>query len=190
MEKGSGGENLLDKLSTYRNQAKDLTMRRVDSAYSSILASPATVVILLVIVAAFFAQQGLSFQEQIDGDVEIFLPDGAASTELLKEVRTEWSTDIAIIYVQTPNAFDTSSTLNITNEAYLREMSWVEGDDDNANGAGFTGRGIDYSKDDQGRDDGVLVDHIACSSDQRNQFCRWTIQYFDVCEWNQHPYPT
>lgn len=156
MEKGSGSDNLLDKLSVYRKKANELTMRRVDSAYSSILASPATVVILLVIVAAFFAQQGLSFQEQIDGDVEIFLPDGAASTELLKEVRTEWSTDIAIIYVQTPNAFDTSSTLNITNEAYLREMSWVEGDDENANGAGFTGRGIDYSKDDQGRDDGVL----------------------------------
>ena len=139
MEKGSGGDNLLEKLSLYRHQASVATMRRVDSAYSSILASPATVVILLVIVAAFFAQQGLTFQEQIDDDVEIFLPDGAPSTELLKEVRTEWSTDIAIIYVQTPNAFDTTSTVNITDEAYLREMSWVEGDDDNANGAGYHG---------------------------------------------------
>ena len=119
MEKGSGGDNLLEKLSLYRHQASVATMRRVDSAYSSILASPATVVILLVIVAAFFAQQGLTFQEQIDDDVEIFLPDGAPSTELLKEVRTEWSTDIAIIYVQTPNAFDTTSTVNITDEAYL-----------------------------------------------------------------------
>ena len=156
MEKGGAGNNLLERLSSARNQASELTMRRVDQVYSSILASPATVVILLVIVAAFFAQQGLTFQEQIDDDVEIFLPDGAPSTELLKEVRTEWSTDIAIIYVQTPNAFDTTSTVNITDEAYLREMSWVEGDDDNANGAGFTGRGIDYSKDDHGRDDGIL----------------------------------
>jgi predicted RND superfamily exporter protein len=156
MEKERAGDNLLDKFSMFRNQARELTMRRVDRVYSSILASPATVVILLVIIAAFFAQQGLTFQEQIDGDVEIFLPDGAPSTELLKEVRTEWSTDIAIIYVQTPNAFDPMNTVNITNEEYLREISWVEGDDDNANGAGFTGRGIDYIKDDQGRDDGVL----------------------------------
>ena len=160
MEKGGRGDNLLEKLSLYRNQASEATMRRVDSAYSSILASPATVVILLVIVAAFFAQQGLTFQEQIDGDVEIFLPDGAPSTELLKEVRTEWSTDIAIIYVQTPNALDPSdpkyNLINITSEDYLREISWVEGDDDNANGAGDTGRGVDYSKDDHGRDDGVL----------------------------------
>jgi predicted RND superfamily exporter protein len=156
MEKGREGDNLLNKLSSFRNQASELTMRRVDRVYSSILASPATVVILLVIIAAFFAQQGLSFQEQIDGDVEIFLPDGAPSTELLKEVRTEWSTDIAIIYVQSPNAFDPMNKVNITNEEFLREISWVEGDDDNANGAGFTGRGIDYSKDDHGRDDGVL----------------------------------
>ena len=108
MEKGGEWDKIRNRLSSFRNQANDLTARRVDQMYSSILASPATVVILLVIVAAFFAQQGLSFQEQIDDDVEIFLPDGAASTDLLKEVRTEWSTDIAIIYVQTPNAWDSA----------------------------------------------------------------------------------
>ena len=47
---------------------------------------------------------GLSFQDQIDDDVEIFLPDDAESTDLLLEVREEWSTDIAIIYIQTDNA--------------------------------------------------------------------------------------
>ena len=156
MQKGGEWENIRNRLSSVRNQANDITARRVDQMYSSILASPATVVILLVIIAAFFAQQGLSFQQQIDDDVEIFLPDGAPSTDLLKEVRTEWSTDIAIIYVRTPNAFDTANTLNITNEAFLNEISWVEGDDNNVNGAGSTGRGIDYSKDDHGRDDGVL----------------------------------
>ena len=161
MEKDTGLENFRRSVSTFQNKAKDLTMRRVDNAYRSILASPATVVILLVIVAAFFAQQGLSFQEQIDDDVEIFLPDGAPSTDLLKEVRTEWSTDIAIIYVQTPNIDNTKgvanpSMLNITDVNYLREMSWVEGDDENINAAQQTERGIDHSKDDHGRDDGVL----------------------------------
>ena len=164
MQKGGEWENVRNRLSSFRNQANDITARRVDQMYSSILASPATVVILLVIVAAFFAQQGLSFQQQIDDDVEIFLPDGAPSTDLLKEVRTEWSTDIAIIYVRTPNAFDTANTLNITNEAFLNEISWVEGDDNNVNGAGSTGRGIDYSKDDHGRDDGVHEEDLVTES--------------------------
>ena len=156
MEKGGQGGNLLEKMSDFREQTGAHAMRRIDKFYGSILASPSTVVILLLVVAAFFAQQGMSFQEQIDDDVEIFLPDGAASTELLKEVRTEWSTDIAIIYVQTPNAYNTADQVNITDVAYLREISWIEGDDENVDGAGATGRGIDYSKDDHGRDDGVL----------------------------------
>mgnify|MGYP003966390727 FL=1 len=131
------------------------TLRRLDNMYSTVLASPMTVLILLLIITAFFTQQGLSFQDQIDDDVEIFLPEGAPSTELLLEVEKEWSTDIAIIYVQTENAFDTRNTVNITSEEYLREISWVEGDDHNL-GGDSTGRGIDYDKNDHGENDGVL----------------------------------
>ena len=160
MEKGEQANNLREKISSFREQTNAAVMRRADKFYASILASPATVVILLVIVAAFFAQQGVTFQDQIDDDVEIFLPDGAESTKLLKQVRTEWSTDIAIIYVQTPNAKNTEgfanpSMVNITDVSYLREMSWVEGDDENKGGT-FTQSGIDEFKDDQGRKDGVL----------------------------------
>ena len=60
--------------------ASKKTMESLDKMYSNVLTSPATVVILLVIIAAFFAQQGMAFQSQIDDDVEIFLPDGAPST--------------------------------------------------------------------------------------------------------------
>jgi len=160
MEKGEQANNLREKISSFREQTNAAVMRRADKFYASILASPATVVILLVIVAAFFAQQGVTFQDQIDDDVEIFLPDGAESTKLLKQVITEWSTDIAIIYVQTPNAKNTEgfanpSMVNITDVSYLREMSWVEGDDENKGGT-FTQSGIDEFKDDQGRKDGVL----------------------------------
>ena len=65
---------------------------------TTVLASPGTILALFVIISAVFAQQGMAFQEQIDDDVEIFLPDGASSTDLLLEVRTEWSTDLAVIY--------------------------------------------------------------------------------------------
>ncbi len=151
------GDNFLElsPLGKVQSALANGTMRRLDNMYSTVLASPMTVLVLLLIITAFFAQQGLDFQDQIEDDVEIFLPEGAPSTKLLLEVEKEWSTDIAIIYVQTPNAFSTKSIENITSESYLREISWVEGDDLNI-GGDSTGRGIDYDKMDHGENDGVL----------------------------------
>ena len=151
------GDNFLElsPLGKVQSALANGTMRRLDNMYSTVIASPMTVLVLLLIITAFFAQQGLDFQDQIEDDVEIFLPEGAPSTKLLLEVEKEWSTDIAIIYVQTPNAFSTKSIENITSESYLREISWVEGDDLNI-GGDSTGRGIDYDKIDHGENDGVL----------------------------------
>ena len=145
--------------------ASKKTMESLDKMYSNVLTSPATVVILLVIIAAFFAQQGMAFQSQIDDDVEIFLPDGAPSTDLLLEVREEWSTDITVIYIKSNNAdppvdennkpeWDKGET-NITDKEVLEIISWVEGDDRNVGGDSIS-RGIDYDKNDNGRNDGVL----------------------------------
>ena len=151
------GDNFLElsPLGKVQSALANGTMRRLDNMYSTVIASPMTVLVLLLIITAFFAQQGLDFQDQIEDDVEIFLPEGAPSTKLLLEVEKEWSTDIAIIYVQTPNAFSTKNVENITSESYLREISWVEGDDLNI-GGDSTGRGIDYDKIDHGENDGVL----------------------------------
>ena len=131
------------------------SMQSLDNMYGNVLTSPATVVILLIIISAFFAHQGMDFQSQIDDDVEIFLPDGAPSTELLLEVREEWSTDLTVIYIRTENAFDLSSDSNITDKDILDVISWVEGDDNNVGGDSIS-RGIDYDKNDNGRNDGVL----------------------------------
>ena len=168
-ERGGPIRDALDtvskQFSSMRRRIGDSTTKKLDSMYGNILSSPATVVILLVIIAAFFAQQGMSFQDQIDDDVEIFLPDGAPSTELLLEVREEWSTDITIIYIKTnnadPNLDENGNPMwikgedNITDKAILEEISWVEGDDRNVGGDSIS-RGIDYDKDDHGRNDGVL----------------------------------
>ena len=135
--------------------ASEKTMQSLDNMYSNVLSSPASVVVLLIIISAFFAQQGMDFQSQIDDDVEIFLPDGAPSTDLLLEVREEWSTDITVIYIRTENAFDLSSDANITDKEILDVISWVEGDENNVNGDSIS-RGIDYDKNDNGRNDGVL----------------------------------
>ena len=154
-DQSSSTGSLSQQISDVREKVSTAIEQRLSRVYTTTLQSPGTVLILLVILTAFFAQKGASFQDQIEDDVEIFLPDDALSTELLLEVRSEWSTDIAVIYIQTPNAFDTTSTVNITSEQILNEISWIEGDDNNIEGDS-TGRGIDYDKNDRGKNDGVL----------------------------------
>jgi len=129
---------------------------KADAAYSSLLTQPKTVVILAIIIAAWFANVGSDFREQIVDDVEIFLPEGAESTDLLLQVRSEWSTDISLIYIQTRNVeFPGDNSTNISNVDILREISWIEGDNDNLGDAHLK-RGIDWNKNDHGRQDGVL----------------------------------
>ena len=156
MESGpSTADALREAVDRMAHSLKSSLTQRLENLYSTVLASPGTVLLLFVVISAVFAQQGLVFQQQIDDDVEIFLPDGASSTELLLEVRTEWSTDLAVIYIQTANAFNPNDNTNITDEAILNEISWIEGDDRNI-GGDSTGRGMDFDKDDHGRKDGVL----------------------------------
>ena len=145
-----------EKYRKVKDAASNKTMQGLDNMYSNVLSSPASVVVLLIIISAFFAQQGMDFQSQIDDDVEIFLPDGAPSTDLLLEVREEWSTDITVIYIRSENAFDLSSDANITDKEILDVISWVEGDDNNNEDGNSISRGIDYDKNDNGRNDGVL----------------------------------
>ena len=145
-----------EQMEKWQGEFNSYARKRTEQLYRTVLASPAIFVLLLVVIAAFLGQRGLDFQDQIEDDVEIFLPDGAESTDLLLEVREEWSTDIAVIYIQTDNAvLGGGLGDNITDEKILREISWVEGDDDNIDGS-FTGRGMDHNKDDYGTIDGVL----------------------------------
>ena len=138
------------------NLAKARMEQGFEGMYTAALTSPRMVLVVCLIIAGMLGQVGLSFQDQIDDDVEIFLPDDAESTDLLLEVREEWSTDIAIIYIQTDNArLGQGLGDNISDEAILREISWVEGDDENKN-SGATSRGIDWNKNDRGREDGIL----------------------------------
>ena len=67
----------------------------------------------------------MEFEHQINGDVEIYLPDGADSTELLQQVREQWSTDIFMLYIQTNNALENGrGTENITDVEILKQISW------------------------------------------------------------------
>jgi len=139
--------------------AADATARRTaELTYSSILRSPAAIVILLLLVTATIGRDAMEFEHQINGDVEIYLPDGADSTELLQQVREQWSTDIFMLYIQTDNAIADPSlrgTENITDVDILKQISWIEGDDQNRGIGGYQS-GLDYNKEDRGDIDGVV----------------------------------
>ena len=107
-----------ERIAEYSQLIREKTDSTLDSAYSQILAQPKTTLILLVILSAWLGNIGTNFQDQIVDDVEVFLPEGAESTDLLLEVREEWSTDVGFIYIKSPNAYDPDffgSDYNITN---------------------------------------------------------------------------
>ena len=148
-----------ERFAEYSQAAKEKLDSGLDSAYTQILSQPKTTFILLVIVSIWLGNIGTNFQDQIVDDVEVFLPEGAESTDLLLEVREEWSTDVAFIYIKTPNAEDPDifgSDYNVTNVDILHEISWIEGDDEKRALQNKTKHGLDWDKEDHGKNDGVL----------------------------------
>ncbi len=127
----------------------------LDNTYKTVLAAPVVTLAFMILITGWFAYSAKDFEEQIVGDVEIYLPEGAESTDLLLEVREQWSTDISLIYIQTTNAKYENEGLNVTDESILKEISWVEGDDENI-GESSTRRGLDYKRDDRGKEDGIV----------------------------------
>ncbi len=125
--------------------------------YSRIIRAPAFILIILLISAGWMGNSAKDFQQQINGDVEVYLPDGANSTDLLLEVREQWSTDIVLLYIHTNNAIDGSSrgSENVTSVEILTQISWIEGDDMNSNAGGYK-HGLDRNKSDRGVEDGVV----------------------------------
>ena len=77
------------------NRASDLfsrsAIRTAELTYSMILRSPGLIVALLILISALTVEPAMNFQDQINGDVEIYLPDGADSTE-----RTEGTSSISL----------------------------------------------------------------------------------------------
>ena len=144
------------------NNTSDLfsrtAIRTAELSYSMILRSPGLIVAILILISALTIRPAMNFQDQINGDVEIYLPDGADSTELLLDVReAPWATDIFILYIQSDNAAtgNERGDENITDVNILSQLSWLEGDDNNR-GAGGYQDGLDTYKDDRGRNDGVI----------------------------------
>ena len=143
-------DDISDTFSSISNRVTELT-------YSTILRSPGSIIAILLLSTILIGKDALDFEHQINGDVEIYLPDGADSTILLENVREQWATDIVILYIQTNNAASGSEkgAENITDVEILSQISRIEGDDNNVQLSGYQ-RGLDYDKSDRGTNDGVI----------------------------------
>ncbi|MDG1548712.1 MAG: MMPL family transporter [Candidatus Poseidoniaceae archaeon] len=90
----------------------------------------AIITIFLLLTAYFVSQSGFLDDTRFDddlenpalnvnGDMEVYLPEGSQVAELIQLVEEDWSTNVMIIYVE-------SGTRNITDQRILQEMSYVE----------------------------------------------------------------
>ncbi len=154
-----------DRMDSAGEAVHDAVEKPVRGIYRGLHKSPGAVIVILLLVTGFIGQYSVDFQHQINGDVEVYLPDGAESKDLLLEVREGWSTDIVMLYIHTDNAIHDVSKRgtceeiddcehNVTSVEVLNQLSYLEGDDDSSQGN--YARGLDWDKEDRGRNDGVV----------------------------------
>ncbi|MEE2811961.1 MAG: MMPL family transporter [Candidatus Thermoplasmatota archaeon] len=146
-----------DKMNAVGEFVHDAVEKPIRGCYAAIHKSPGAVIVILLLISGFIGQYALEFEHQINGDVEVYLPDGAESKELLLEVREGWSTDIVMLYVHTNNAVHDETYRgdeNVTDWEILTQLSYLEGDD--VSEQGNYKRGLDWNKEDRGREDGVV----------------------------------
>ncbi|MDP6534267.1 MAG: hypothetical protein QF822_03480, partial [Candidatus Poseidoniia archaeon] len=63
-----------------------------------ILGNPLLTVALLMLVTLLLLKPALTFEQNMTRDIEVYLPEGEESTDLLIEVRQDWATDTIIVY--------------------------------------------------------------------------------------------
>ena len=94
----------------------------------------ATVVLFLLMTLFFVTHSGFfdlyltQFDDDrdetdlnVNGDLEVYLPEGSEVGELLKLVEEDWSTNVMVVYVELNDG-----NYNITDQRILQEISYVE----------------------------------------------------------------
>ena len=64
-----------------------------------ILKNAVATVAVLSLITVLLLQSALTFEENMTRDIEVYLPEGEESTEILIEVRQDWATDLIIVYI-------------------------------------------------------------------------------------------
>ena len=90
----------------------------------------ATVALFLMITLYFVTTSGFLDDTRFDddpnepalnvnGDMEVYLPDGSEVKELIRMVEKDWTTNVMVVYIE-------SDKNNITDQRILQEISYVE----------------------------------------------------------------
>ena len=96
-----------------------------------ILKNAFATIAVLSLITVLLLQSALTFEQNMTRDIEVYLPEGEESTEILIEVRQDWATDLIIVYVETGNAkepsiFNDLVVDNITYVPTLKEIALLE----------------------------------------------------------------
>ena len=96
-----------------------------------ILKNAIATIAVLSLVTVLLLQSALTFEQNMTRDIEVYLPEGEESTEILIEVRQDWATDLIIVYIETGNAkdpgvFNDIVVDNITYVPTLKEIALLE----------------------------------------------------------------
>ena len=89
-----------------------------------------TVIVFLLLTVYFVTQSGFLDDTRFDddpnnpalnvnGDLEVYLPEGSRVAELIGKVEEDWSTNVMVVYIE-------SDKYNITDQRILQEISYVE----------------------------------------------------------------
>ena len=86
---------------------------------------------ILSLITILLLQAAITFEQNMTRDIEVYLPEGEESTNILIEVREDWATDLIIVYVETPNAenpqfYKDPVMDNITYVPTLKEIALLE----------------------------------------------------------------
>ncbi|MBN1539042.1 MAG: MMPL family transporter [Candidatus Thermoplasmatota archaeon] len=125
----------------------------LDTLMESVLKWRKTVFALVVVgslLLGYFGVIGVDFlddrkiimQDKMRGDFEVYLPGGSDAEKVLFEMKKDWSTDLATIFVETQNKFDPTDETNISDYDVLKEISDIE-------------EALNHNKTDKGLEDGI-----------------------------------
>ena len=93
----------------------------------TVLDHPRGLIILILLITLIIGGSGIpAMLNNISGDMTIYLPQGDEAAKILNDVNKDFSTEIMVLFVETPNKFDKAYGTNITDKAVLDEISEIE----------------------------------------------------------------
>jgi len=105
-----------------------------NGATGAITKFPIATIFIFLFITSFFVTQsgfldGTRFDDDLDksalnvnGDMEVYLPEGSHVGELIELIEEDWSTNVMVVYIE----LDEDSDRNITDKRILQEISYVE----------------------------------------------------------------